>query len=99
MQTPFDTLFEQVQPDATEILAAPFLISDRISKRALLLLLRFQKIIICEFAGVFVARERHKNPGFFYFQPKFSRNYPNRREELEDQPLFSKNGEKRVNAQ
>ena len=35
MQTPFDTLFEQVQPDATEILAAPFLISDRISKRAL----------------------------------------------------------------
>ena len=68
MQTPFDTLFEQVQPDATEILAAPFLISDRISKRALLLLLRFQKIIICEFAGVFVARERHKNPGFFYFQ-------------------------------
>jgi len=29
MQTPFDTLFEQVQPDATEILAAPFLISDR----------------------------------------------------------------------
>ena len=68
MQIPFDTLFEQVQPDATEILAAPFLISDRISKRALLLLLRFQKIIICEFAGVFVARERHKNPGFFYFQ-------------------------------
>ena len=68
MQTPFDTLFEQAQPDKAEIFATPFLISDRISKRALLLLLRFQKIIICEFAGVFVARERHKNPGFFYFQ-------------------------------
>ena len=48
--------------------AAHFSISTEISKRALLLLLRFQKIIICEFAGVFVARERHKNPGFFYFQ-------------------------------
>ena len=35
MQTPFDTLFEQVQPDTTKILTAPFLISGRISKRAL----------------------------------------------------------------
>ena len=41
MQTPFDTLFEQVQPDATEILAAPFLISGSISKKALHLLLSF----------------------------------------------------------
>ena len=37
MQTPFDTLFEQAQPDTTKILAAPFLISVEISKRALLL--------------------------------------------------------------
>ena len=78
MQIPFDALFEQAQPDKAEIFAAPFLISDRISKRALLLLLRFQKIIICEFAGVFVARERHKNPGFFYFQkPIFAMDFQN----------------------
>ena len=67
MQTPFDTLFEQVQPDATEIFAAPFLISDRISKRAQLFR-EFPKIIICESAGIFVAQQRHKNPGFFFFK-------------------------------
>ena len=66
MQTPFDTLFEQVQPDATEILAAPFLISDRISKRALLLLLRFQKIIICESAGIFEAQKPRESRLFLY---------------------------------
>ena len=32
MQTPFDTLFEQAQPDKAEILAAPFLISGRFQK-------------------------------------------------------------------
>ena len=36
MQTPFDTLFEQAQPDTTKIFSAPFLISDRISERALI---------------------------------------------------------------
>ena len=36
MQTPLDAPFEQVQPDTTKIFAAPFLISDRVSKRALL---------------------------------------------------------------
>ena len=60
MQTPFDTLFEQAQPDTAKIFAAPFLVSDRISKRALLLLLRFQKIIICESAGIFVAQQPQK---------------------------------------
>ena len=67
MQTPFDTLVEQAQPDTTKILAAPFLVSDRISKRAQLLE-SFQKIIICESAGIFVAQQRHKNPGFFFFK-------------------------------
>ena len=28
----------------------------------------FQKIIICESAGIFVAQQRHKNPGFFFFK-------------------------------
>ena len=32
------------------------------------MLLRFQKIIICESAGIFVAQLRHKNPGFFFFK-------------------------------
>ena len=44
MQTPFDTLFEQVQPDTTKILAAPFLVSDRISKRAQLFQRVFRKL-------------------------------------------------------
>ena len=44
MQTPVDSLFEQVQPDTTEILAAPFLISDRISKRAQLFYRVFRKL-------------------------------------------------------
>ena len=57
MQTPFDTLFEQAQTDKAEIFVAPFLISDRISKRALLFFERFQKIIICESAGIFVAQQ------------------------------------------
>ena len=76
MQTPFDTLFEQAQPDKAEILAAPFLISDRISKRALLLLLSFQKIIICESAGIFVAQQRHKDPGFFFFKKGAASQHP-----------------------
>ena len=44
MQTPFDTLFEQAQPDKAEIFAAPFLISDRISKRAQLFYRVFRKL-------------------------------------------------------
>ena len=76
MQTPFDTLFEQSQPDTTKIFAAPFLILDRISKRALLLLLRFQKIIICESAGIFVAQQYHKNPGFFFFKKGADSQHP-----------------------
>ena len=76
MQTPFDTPLELVQPDTTKIFAAPFLISDRISKRALLLLLRFQKIIICESAGIFVAQLRHKNPGFFFFKKGAASQHP-----------------------
>ena len=59
MQTPFDTLFEQAQPDKAEIFAAPFLVSDRISKGHSFLE-SFQKIIICELAGIFVAQQRHK---------------------------------------
>ena len=66
MQTPFDTLFEQAQPDTAKIFAAPFLVSDRISKRALLLLLRFQKIIICESAGIFGARKPQESRLFCF---------------------------------
>ena len=57
-------------------MAAPFLLSDRISKRALLLLLRFQKIIICESAGIFVVQQRHKNPGFFFFKKDAASQHP-----------------------
>ena len=66
MQTPFDTLFEQAQPDTAKIFAAPFLLSDRISKRALLLLLRFQKIIICESAGIFGSRKPQESRLFCF---------------------------------
>ena len=37
-------------------------------KKGTAFLLSFQKIIICEFAGIFVAQQRHKNPGFFFFK-------------------------------
>ena len=66
MQTPFDTLFEQAQPDTAKIFAAHFMVSDRISKRALLLLLRFQKIIICESAGIFGARKPQESRLFCF---------------------------------
>ena len=51
MQTPFDTLFEQAQPDKAEIFAAPFLVSDRISKRAQLFreFLENYHIVNCKF--------------------------------------------------
>ena len=66
MQTLFDTLFEQAQPDKAEIFAVPFLISGRFQKGHSFLE-SFQKIIICESAGIFVA-QCHKNPGFFFFK-------------------------------
>ena len=75
MQTPFDTLFEQAQPDKAEILAAPFLISGRFQKGHSFLE-SFQKIIICESAGIFVAQQRHKNPGFFFFKKGTASQHP-----------------------
>ena len=54
MQTPFDTLFEQAQPDKAEIFAAPFLISDRISKRALTLSTLFSAVLLFREYGFFV---------------------------------------------
>ena len=75
MQTPFDKLFEQAQPDKAEIFAAPFLVSDRISKRKSFLE-SFQKIIICESAGIFVVQQRHKNPGFFFFKKDAASQHP-----------------------
>ena len=36
----------------------------------------FQKIIICESAGIFVAQQRHKNPGFFFFKKGAGCQYP-----------------------
>ena len=36
----------------------------------------FQKIIICESAGIFVAQQRHKNPGFFFFKKGAASQHP-----------------------
>ena len=36
----------------------------------------FQKIIICESAGIFVAQQRHKNPGFFFFKKGADSQHP-----------------------
>ena len=36
----------------------------------------FQKIIICESAGIFVAQQRHKNPGFFFFKKDAASQHP-----------------------
>ena len=64
MQTPFDTLFEQAQPDTTKILAAPFLVSDRISKRAQLFY-RVFRILSFENQPGILGRRSLENPGFF----------------------------------
>ena len=76
MQTPFDTLFEQAQPDTTKILAAPFFGFGQNFKKGTAFLESFQKIIICESAGIFVAQQRHKNPGFFFFKKGAGCQYP-----------------------
>ena len=36
----------------------------------------FRKIIICESARIFVAQQRHKNPGFFFFKKGAGCQYP-----------------------
>ena len=76
MQTPFDTLFEQAQPDKAEIFAAPFFGFGQNFKKGTAFLESFQKIIICESAGIFVAQQRHKNPGFFFFKKDAASQHP-----------------------
>ena len=42
--------------------------------------IEFSENIICEFDGILVAQQRHKNPGFFFFKKgaDFQQPFPNR---------------------
>ena len=76
MQTPFDTLFEQVQPDATEILAAPFLVSDRISKRAQLFYRVFRKLSYVNQPGFLWRSSAIRIPAFSFSKRTLTFQHP-----------------------
>ena len=61
----FDTSFKLVLPDAMRILVTYFLFSMEISKRAPIFL-GFQKIIICESAGIFEAQKPRESRLFLF---------------------------------
>ena len=66
MQTPLDAPFEQVQPDTTKIFAAPFLISDRVSKRALLFHRVFKRISYVNLPGFLWRSSAIRIPAFSF---------------------------------
>lgn len=67
MQLPFQKRLEPSASVKAAIWAAPFLISDRISKKAQLFYRVFRKLSCVNLPG-FLWRSSHKNLGFFYFQ-------------------------------
>ena len=67
MQLPFQKRLEPFKSAKEAICAAPFLISDRISKRALLFYRVFRKLSFVNLPG-FLWRDSHKKPGFFFFK-------------------------------
>ena len=67
MQLPFQKRLEPFKSAKEAICAAPFLISDRISKRALLFYRVFRKLSFVNLPG-FLGRISLENPGFFCFQ-------------------------------
>ena len=64
----FDTSFKLVLPDAMRILVTYFFFTMDISKKGTDILMSFQKIIICESAGIFWGAEASRIPAFFIFK-------------------------------
>ena len=67
MQTPFDTLLNRLSQIRRRYSQRPFWFRTEFQKGNSFLE-SSQKIIICESAGISVARKRYKNPGFFFFK-------------------------------
>ena len=76
MQTPFDTLFEQAQPDATKIFATPFLVSDRISKRAQLFQRVFRKLSYVNQPGFLWRSSTIRIPAFSFSKRALTFQHP-----------------------
>ena len=82
MQTPLDAPFEQVQPDTTKIFTAPFLISDRISKRAQLFYRVFRNLSYVNLPGFLWCGSAIRIPAFSFskraltFQHPFLSRFP-----------------------
>ena len=62
----FDTSFKLVLPDAMRILVTYFFFTMDISKKGTDILMSFQKIIICESAGIFEAQKPRESRLFLF---------------------------------